>query len=146
MFINKEAAKRILGVSKVDRIYFMHNSAIGVVYFQGNKRRSTLVSRKKFLEDAINIRTNRVNQDRHLVSLDSTTGLYQVRFLKSDKTHTVNLQPSLKVARCSCEDFQNQQKNGNGFTKPFCSHLLAVARHNGFGTLQECLRSAQKAA
>lgn len=125
-WINNEAASRIVG-QKVIKVWQMKNGAVGVVYLNNGKRCSTLVSRKKFMYDGLELRkTGAVGMAvyKRTCASDSTIKRFYVDASHRQGFYFIELQQN--SVSCTCPDFQAQVTHGNGFTRPFCKHYAAV--------------------
>lgn len=145
MYVSKAAAARILKQDPqlTTKLGTIHNvkelkTVVQVTYSHNRKRCSTFISYKKFQQDFISLRQNGAKQACTIQTINRVTGSFLVQFESSDSAHCVTVNQA--GYGCSCEDFQNQTANGNGFTRAICKHPLAVAYKMGYGSLNEYIK------
>ena len=144
MYVSKAAAKRILEADPtLTRLGTIHTvrelkTVVQVTYSNNRKRCSTFISYKKFQADFIKVRQNGANQPCDISTINRVTGSFMVKMHSSDNAHCVTV--NANGFSCTCEDYQNQVANGNGFTRPFCKHPIAIAYKLGYGSLNEYIK------
>lgn len=151
-YVSKSAAARILSkdpqITKLGTIHSVKElkNVVVVVYNNNRKRCSTFIGYKKFQQDFINLRVEGAKKPCDIQTLNRVSGSYLVQMHSSDRAYCVTV--NAHGYACTCEDFQGQLDNGNGFTRAICKHPLAVAYSLGYGSLNECLKviRAQAAA
>jgi hypothetical protein len=135
LFFTKAAASRLLPfATKIEAVRVFRGS-IQVTYRTKHSRCSTFLSKTAFYQDFIAFRQEGAKSVRvKRWGAGSYTNHYECFSSKSERIYTVKLLAGL--AMCSCEDYQRQHQE-LGKAKTGCKHVIAVAHHLGYGSLQE---------
>lgn len=142
MFINLSSAQRILKdkaqrVIKLWHINF-YQVCIRFVDFNGLTR-NTIVKRDLFRLDAQQVREA---GSETLIVEPWGVGTYKDHYSvhgERGRSYTVKTLPTFYS--CACKDFSEQSRKGNGFGRPVCKHLIAIARYQGFGSFKEMIEN-----
>lgn len=127
LFITKSAAARIFDVPVFQVAEVREYAYVAWVHIKGRSPR--FVSKKKFIEDAINFRKQGAE------SVEVFESDYDV--WETDKGYFVSVDATGVV--CSCKDYEKQAK---AFGRGCCKHGYAVLSQLGFASLTELVKTA----